>query len=498
MENYLEQQNQVIKFAASYNTSLPEEYASNPLLCALPAKLSKKDFIDLVTLLPKFTDEHLEYSANYRMKKVAELYSLVIPTSHYYQMYSIFEQLLFTSYSERNPMLHEVKLAQYSLAAHKTQMKSCFRKMSGQSFVYTGPSGIGKSTLINRVAQAFPQVIIHSEFENRPFKQAQIVWIKVKIPSDAARKSFAILFLEEVDRCIGTTYATDNKNISIGNYESLFRTIVSTFKVGMLIVDDLQSLSIAKSGGDDAFLNFFSSLCDDLGVALVLVGTPNCTSVLTKTFTGSRRLTSAGDLHRERFTKTNKNWLLLVSKLWNYQYVNTPSELTKVKDNKRVVTNQKLFDEIYNLTQGVPFILFFLFVQAQLMAIEKPSENGEEVLSLMQLRKAYHQGSALIKGAIEAIKNGDVDCYKDMITQAENEHSPIKTQYIQNLMFLLDAPNISRSVSNEISRTVDELEAKFILKKKELDLILRAKSRLNAIEIKESNVLDGEYKEVSI
>ena len=67
-------------------------------------------------------------------------------------------------------------------------------------------------------------------------------------------------------------------------------------------------MCVAKSGGDEVFLNFFSSLCDALGVALVLVGTPNSTGVLSETFTATRRLTSGGDIHRDRFKKEDPNW----------------------------------------------------------------------------------------------------------------------------------------------------------------------------------------------
>lgn len=499
MEQFSEQHNshQVIRFDATYNQDLPEEYQDNPLIAALPQKLTKKDFVTLISHLPKFDETHLRVASHYRMKKVAELFNLVIPTTHYYEVYSIIERMIFNSYLDRNPNIQQTKTNQYSLALHKSLMNKNWKKTSGESFVYTGPSGVGKSTLITRVAQSFPQVLYHREFQGKAYSQAQLVWVKIKIPSDAARRSFALVFLEEVDKCIGTEYAKNNPKASIGIYESLFRTIVSTFKLGCLIVDDLQNLSVAKSGGDEAFLNFLSSLCDDLGVALVLVGTPDCTKELQGTFTSSRRLTSAGDIHRERFSKTDKNWKLLVTKLWSYQYINSPSQISKLLGNERIITDQKLFDEIHKLTAGIPFILSFLFVQAQLMAIDKPNEHGKEMLNISQLRKAYNEGSELIKKAVEDITNNGGSAYRDLITLSEREVSPLKTQYLQDLRCLLESPSLSKKAASGIRKIIENLDGNYILKKKELDLLARAKQRLDYDKIAGSAVIDGECQEVS-
>ncbi len=496
MEELINEKDKIIRIDAQYNSNLPEEYQDNPLVSALLEKHSKSDFIYLVSQMPPLQIEHRELNANYRMKKVAELFNLVIPTSHYYEVYSIIERMLFNSYADRNPNKKIIKMRQWSLAVHKQMMDQNWKRTSGESFLYTGPSGVGKSTLITRVAQTFPQVVNHSEFQGQKYNQAQLVWIKVKIPSDAARKSFSDLFLAEVDKCLGTTYAKDNKGISIGKYEDLFRTIVSTYKLGLLIVDELQNLSIAKSGGDEAFLNFFSSLCDDLGVALVLIGTPDCTQVLTETFTASRRLTSGGDIHRDRFSKTDTNWKLLVTKLWNYQYVNTPKKISELENKKQQIIDQPLFDEIYEVTEGIPFILTFIFVQAQFMAIEKPNKQGQEILNILQLRKAFNHGSQLIKNAVIAIKDGDTESYKDLISLAEKESSPVKIQYLRSLTCLLDSQNLTKQAAKDIRCIIKKLSDNYILNKKEKELLKTARLKLDNSIIAGGLEIEGEFEEV--
>ena len=486
----------IIRVPAIYNESIPAEYRDNPLASALFNKLSKEDFVSLVSYLPKFDDSYRLKSGNVRIKKACELFKLVVPTTHFYELYSVMERMLFNSYIDRNPLKTNIKMNQYSLAIHKQLMDRGWKKTSGESFIYTGPSGLGKSTLITRVAQCFPQVIYHSEFNGKSFQQAQLIWIKIKIPSDAARKNFSQLFLEEVDKCLGTTYAEDNSGVSVGKYEALFRTIVSTYKLGMLIVDELQNLCVAKSGGDEVFLNFFSSLCDDLGVALVLVGTPNSTGVLSETFTATRRLTSGGDIHRDRFKKEDPNWRLLVVKLWQYQYVNCPSAISRVEDEELKILDHKAFNEIYEMTEGIPSILTFLFVQAHIMAIEKPNKDGLEIINTSQLRRAFNKGSQLVKQAVLAIKDGDLDVYKDLMSVSEKERSPKKLIIVQDLKQLLDSKRLTKKAAAAVRKIVKELDNGYVLNEKEKSLLANAKSKLELFHIESNDVIEGECSEV--
>lgn len=495
--DFLEQFNDdILRVPAIYNDDIPEEYRDNPLASALFVKLSKKDFVSLVSYLPHFDESFRSKSENDRIKKACELFKLVIPTTHFYELYSVMERMLFNSYIDRNPIKKAIKVNQYSLAIHKKIMDRGWKKTSGESFVYTGPSGLGKSTLVTRVAQCFPQVIYHTGFNGEPYKQAQLIWIKIKIPSDAARKNFSHLFLEAVDKCLGTTYAKDNDGISVGKYEALFRTIVSTYKLGMLIVDELQNLCVAKSGGDEVFLNFFSSLCDDLGVALVLVGTPNSTEVLSETFTATRRLTSGGDIHRDRFKKEDANWKLLVTKLWKRQYVNSPSEISTVADKQTKILDPALFDEVYELTAGIPSILTFLFVQAHIMAIEKPNKDGLEIINISQLRRAFNKGSQLVKQAVLAIKDGDLDVYKDLMSVSEKERSPKKLIIIQDLKQLLDSKRLTKKAATAVRKIVKELDNGYVLNEKEKSLLANAKSKLELFHIESNDVIEGECSEV--
>ncbi len=227
-----------------------------------------------------------------------------------------------------------------------------------------------------------------------------------------------------------------------------------------------------------------------------LIGTPNCTQVLTETFTASRRLTSGGDIHRDRFSKTDQNWKLLVTKLWNYQYVNTPKKISELENKKQQIIDQPLFDEIYEVTEGIPFILTFIFVQAQFMAIEKPNKQGQEILNILQLRKAFNHGSQLIKNAVIAIKDGDTESYKDLISLAEKESSPVKIQYLRSLTCLLDSQNLTKQAAKDIRCIIKKLSDNYILNKKEKELLKTARLKLDNSIIEGGLEIEGEFEEV--
>ncbi|WP_273024339.1 ATP-binding protein, partial [Rheinheimera sp.] len=326
----------------------------------------------------------------------------------------------------------------YDIAMHKQKIDKRWKRTSGESFLLTADSGFGKSTLITRVLDCFPQGIMHHDFKGKYLGQAQILWIKIKISPDASRKSLADSFLCEVDRYLGTDYEKTTKGKSIDQYNKIFKTIVETYKLGLLVIDDLQNLSVAKSGGDDMLLNFFSNLTDELGVGLVLIGTPDSTQYLSKTFTASRRLTSAGDMQLTRFEKNSSMWRLLVRSLWQYQYVKNPASLFETENRKTVVVDSALFEEIYDISRGNLFVLNFMFVQAQIMVMEdSKGVSKNEVLGVAAFRKAYNHGSQLIKAAIEAIKTENEGSYRDLITSAKHLDNPEKIKILAELNYLV-------------------------------------------------------------
>ena len=52
------------------------------------------------------------------------------------------------------------------------------------------------------------------------------------------------------------------------------RQISNHHAIGLLVIDEIQHLSVNKSGGAEKMLNFFVTLVNTVGLPVVMVGTP--------------------------------------------------------------------------------------------------------------------------------------------------------------------------------------------------------------------------------
>ena len=143
--------------------------------------------------------------------------------------------------------------------------------------------------------------------------------------------------------------------------------VAANHGLGVLVIDEIQRLSQAKSGGADKMLNFFVQLTNTIGVPVVLVGTYKARRILSGQLHQIRRGTGQGDLVWDRMEEgiwidNNKGepgvWQLFLESLWVYQYVRTPCPLTK-----------ELSHTLYEETQGITDFAAKIYMLAQARAM---------------------------------------------------------------------------------------------------------------------------------
>lgn len=490
----------VIRFPADYSNNFPAEYQGNPYIEALLDMMDVSEFYQQAIFLKPFDHTYRNEPAHFRNVKLVETYKYVVPNEHYYRLYKTLWRMLFSTYTDRNSFDTESVTEHYSKLLHKQKMDAVWTGTTGESLLITAPSGFGKTMMVRRTLASLTQVIDHTEYNGKKFKQPQILWIYLKIPSNANRKSLCHIFLEEIDKCAGTDYAMKTPmSTQIGNYERLFKTIIETYKVGLLVVDELQNLSVSKAGGDQEFLNFFSALSEQWRLGVVLVGTPNIIPTLEKTFTAGRRLTSGGDIHLDRYAKDDSTWKDMITTLWPYQYVNTPSEIYRInsENQDREICDQKLFDKIYFLTQGIPFVFSFLFIHVQMLAMENPSEDGKETIGINRWKQAYNESSILIKKAVEDMRTNGGKNYPDLMNAAQYQSAPEKTEFIVKIEDLLTKKSISKTNAALVLKGANDITEKYVLDERELRIVEQAKQLcFSAMGNKQSAVIDGECEVV--
>jgi hypothetical protein len=262
-------------------------------------------------------------------------------------------------------------------------------------FFIAGMSGVGKTTAIRRILYLYDQVIIHSEFKGQHCTHIQIVWLRLQCPRDGSLTSLCRAFFETIDDLLGTRYAKDygNKARNLDELVLYMAIVAANHHLGILVIDEIQNLSSAKSGGAEQMLNFFVLLINIIGVPVVLIGTYKAIPILTSEFRQARRGSGQGDLIWDRMP-LGKDWNFYLEALWEYQYVKNVSPLTS-----------EISDALHDVSYGITDLANRIYMAAQWRAIE----TEEEVISEDMIRSAYRDDFRLVNRILEALKSGNLE-----------------------------------------------------------------------------------------
>lgn len=403
--------NEPLLIKANYRDPGVSHYRGNPFIEALPPlKATKEAFIKHIKnypARPKAADR--KKGEILRILELANLNQIVHPLPEYSDLEIAISGLIRESYYARNPIIANDMQRRHAIAAGGKDGVPfpANWKSSGKGFLITGLSGMGKTTYIDASLLQYPQVIEHIQYKEYPLKCRQVVWLKVRIPSDGTLRGFCIHFFQEVDVALGTNYR--RQALSIGGMSamtSLMRQVATAISLGVLFIDELQNLRMLQSGDSDAVLGFFGSLCEDLGTGLVMVGTPAVEELFTGSIRNIRKICSAGSQTIERMKKDDLQWALFCEVLWEYQWVKNKQPLT-----------QEIMDVWYRYTQGITAFAVLFFALAQRRAIGNSEEINASVMSLVA-----HQDMAFLQPALTALASNDpkrMESFDDLVFSRE-------------------------------------------------------------------------------
>jgi AAA domain len=140
-----------------------------------------------------------------------------------------------------------------------------------------GPIGIGKSLAVDNTLKLYPQVVQHTSY----------------------RGDF-----HSVDRKLGTSYA----RLYVGSKTAIemmphIATVGVFHGLGCLIIDEIQHLKSAPSGGIEVMLNFFVEMENTMQIPIILIGTPKAVDVLTSEFRSAHLAHPSGRVYITQLTK---------------------------------------------------------------------------------------------------------------------------------------------------------------------------------------------------
>ncbi|MEK4086073.1 ATP-binding protein [Psychrobacillus sp. FSL K6-1415] len=383
---------------AEYTDQEVEEYKGNPFIEALPPIFSKEQAIDKLAHYPTFDRAERNLDSHIRLHLIQRLFQYYQPTFHTLDLESRVSRMIRMGYVHRNPLKPEFINVlkgnyQYIKNGIVDMSESISNKNTSSAMTILGPSGLGKSRMINVILSTMPQVVVHSRYKNSDFNMYQLTWLKIDCSFDGNIKGICIDAFRSIDSKLGTNYYKKfgSARQPIASMQPALAQMLQVHGVGLLVIDEVQSLSVAKSGGAEKVMNFFHYLAN-VGIPILLIGTPKALPYLRGDFRQARRGSSQGDLIMKRMEK-DLNWDLIIEGMWDYQWVRKPTLLT-----------EELNESLYLQSGGITDIAIKLFFMTQVRAIS----SGKEELTPALINKVAKENLQLIQPMIKAINSGDI------------------------------------------------------------------------------------------
>ena len=435
---------------AEYLPQVIEEYKGNPFIEALPPIISASKAIEALTVEPGYHEAERELDAFYRFHCIQRLFRYFQPLDTHIDIEQRVSRSIRQGYVSRNPVTpqHIQRLRQCGDAVQEQSFEAVdFRSVrsTASGFTMIGMSGVGKTTAIERVLSLYPQCITHTRYNNKPFYLKQLVWMKLDCPYDGSIKGLCLNFFSELDRILQSDYSKSfpaSRN-TVDTMLVKMALLANTHGIGLLIIDEIQHLSQAKSGGSEKMLNFFVTLVNTIGVPVVLIGTTKAMPILQSEFRQARRGSGQGDLFWERMPK-DMSWDIMLTSMWKYQWTQKKCALTK-----------GLNDMLYEESQGIIDLAVKLYTMAQIKAIS----DGTEEITPAVIREVAAERLRLVKPMLDALRSGNMK----KIMQYEDIR-PV------NIEDYLSAQSSRIPLSPENTAQVSSLEERAVLKLLELDI----------------------------
>lgn len=423
-----------------------EEYLGNPFICALPPIQDTNSVIRGLRALPAIHPHEINMPAHLRVHAMQRLLTQFFqPTIQHLTLETRLSILIRQGYIGRNPASPDFikHLNNGYDRIVKQDMNLTVRtdvNITSNSFGIVGTSGCGKSLALRRILDGYPQAIYHPKLH-----LIQVPWLKLECPGNGSLKQLCNNFFVALDRCLGTQYFKNfGGRTRVGPDELVAHMahLAQVHGIGVLVIDEIQNLSVQRSGGEQIMLNFFVTLVNDVGIPVVLVGTPKARRLFAKDFSQARRSAGLGSVSWEQMQNDN-NWEKLTTLLWDYQWIHHKAPITA-----------SIRQTLYDCSQGIIDILVKLFVLSQWRAMLTKVEELSEPLIL----QVYKDEFRAVHPMIAALKSGDprrIEMYGDLkMSDIENK----MIQAFDSEMPIVQAVHEPQSYSEEPEKVKKLLE----------------------------------------
>jgi hypothetical protein len=388
---------------AAYNEAVDLMYRHNCLIEALPPALELDKAGSLLLRMPAYHDDERKSNSLRRLQAVQRLQHCFLPFPSHLELEQKFYRTICDGYMGRNPLKAETV----------RQLRSAFpdvdRERNGYEnyiptittaptgFAIIGGSGVGKTKTVESILSLIPQVIVHTAYNGTPFDQKQVVWLKLVCPYDASPSAICFEFFSELDRLLGTNYFERycTKRPTADMLLIRMKTVAGQVRLGLLVVDEIQRIKIAFSGGKSKLMSFLEELTSKVQVPVVPVGTYKAFGLFKEGLAVARRVSGQGDVFMNNLAD-DEFWEYFLESIWRYQWTKVPTPLTP-----------ELAKVFYEQSQGILDIAVKLYMLTQWQAIG--ADDGHERITPKRVRDAAREGLHIVSEIVRAMRDNDLE-----------------------------------------------------------------------------------------
>jgi hypothetical protein len=439
-------------------------YKGNPLIEALPTFEESKDIYDLLNNPIPFQPDERKENALIRRRCLTQLPQFFKPLGIHMDIAEFVINTIYHGYENRNPLNRDYVRKLNALAKCAKEHESDYSKFVGTNAEANGGciiglTSMGKSSCTNRVCSGIPQKIIHEEYKGEDIPRMQITWMKIDCPFDGTVKGLCENFLEKFDEITGENTIKDYRNTSdIATHSMMIKmaVIACRHSLGVLIIDEFQNISQAKSGGKERMMNYILNLVNTIGVPVILIGVGEAIDNISDNLMYAKRtmgFEGMGEISNLQFH--TPDWDRLMKELWKYQWTKTETPLTP-----------ELSSAIYMASAGIIHYAVKIFGLAQRKIITDDSSQNEiltvELIEIVYFSKEFKVERELIE---KKIKSGEIQInvlkkreqYKNVKNNNKNSKE-MKTDYLKEA----NLPGIiPRTNSDFHSKIAENIENKY-------------------------------------
>lgn len=334
-----------MEYTNDVNAVYTNTLTGNPLLDALPGRLSLSELYEKVSYIPTLPDNYKTMPPNDRYLLAEKLTMMYMPLDYTAIIYNLIYSGIRSAYQGKTPKGIIKRTNEYGQCIfYKTPNRLSDSITQAECFSVLGESGMGKTQTITRILKLFPQVIHHTEYDGQPFEHDQIVYIKIESPANNSPRGACLQILAAVDELLGTDLCLEERKKS-SNVDMLITRIAQTcirYSIGCIVIDEIQNILSTRSnyiqttGG--RMVNFLVELANKTGVCLAFIGTP----IVSKVFDSEPHLLRRTRGPRIPALEKSTAFEKLLEIMWNNIPVLNPVPL-----------DAGTIDLVYKITGGV-------------------------------------------------------------------------------------------------------------------------------------------------